>query len=42
MVCYYPDVFPEDLPSIPPNQEIEFSIDAIPGTAPTSKAPYKK
>ncbi|KAL5555351.1 hypothetical protein UlMin_037587 [Ulmus minor] len=32
------DVFPEDLPGIPPDREIEFKIDLLPGTAPISKA----
>ncbi|KAL5552945.1 hypothetical protein UlMin_040346 [Ulmus minor] len=35
------DVFPEDLPGIPPDREIEFKIDLLPGTAPISKAPYR-
>jgi hypothetical protein len=37
----FPDVFPEDLPGIPPNREVEFTIDLLPGTAPISKAPYR-
>ena len=35
------DVFPNDLPSLPPDREIEFGIDVLPGTAPISKAPYR-
>ena len=35
------DVFPEDLPGLPPDREIEFVIDLVPGTAPISKAPYR-
>ena len=35
------EVFPEDLPGLPPNREIEFVIDLVPGTAPISKAPYR-
>ncbi|KAL5540528.1 hypothetical protein UlMin_045650 [Ulmus minor] len=35
------DVFPEDLPGIPPDREIEFKIDLLPGTAPISKALYR-
>ena len=35
------DVFPEDLPGVPPDRVLEFSIDVIPGTAPISKAPYR-
>ncbi|KAL8115441.1 hypothetical protein AgCh_022076 [Apium graveolens] len=34
------DVFPEELPGLPPDQEIEFSIDLIHGAEPVSKAPY--
>ncbi|RVX00506.1 Transposon Ty3-G Gag-Pol polyprotein [Vitis vinifera] len=37
----YPDVFPEDLPSLPPEREVEFTIDLALGTAPISKAPYR-
>jgi hypothetical protein len=35
------DVFPDDLPGMPPEREIEFKIELQPGTAPISKAPYK-
>ena len=37
----YPDVFPEDLPGLPPEREVEFTIDLAPGRAPISKAPYR-
>jgi len=40
VVCEYPDVFPEDLPGMPPDRDIEFSIDLLPDTAPISKRPY--
>ena len=40
IVREYRDVFPEDLPGLPPEREVEFGIDLIPGTAPISKAPY--
>ena len=30
------DVFPDDLPGLPPEQEIDFPIDLVPGTAPIS------
>jgi hypothetical protein len=36
----YLDVFPEELPGMPPNREIEFFIDLALGTAPISKRPY--
>jgi hypothetical protein len=41
VVCEYPDVFPDDLPGMPPDREIEFIIELQPGTAPISKRPYR-
>ncbi|CAA0809447.1 Uncharacterized mitochondrial protein AtMg00860, partial [Striga hermonthica] len=35
------DVFPDELPGGPPNRQVEFSIDLIPGAGPVSKAPYR-
>lgn len=35
------NVFPEDLPGLPPDRELEFAIELIPGTAPISKHPYR-
>ena len=35
------DVFPEDLPGLPPDRNLEFTIKVIPGTVPISKAPYR-
>ena len=35
------DVFPEELPGMPPDREIDFAIDLIPGAAPISKTPYR-
>jgi len=40
VVCEYPDVFPDELPRMPPNRAIELSIELEPGTAPISKRPY--
>ncbi|XP_074323597.1 uncharacterized protein LOC141660508 [Apium graveolens] len=37
----FPDVFPDELPRLPPDREIEFTIDLAPGTEPVSKAPYQ-
>ncbi|KAD4586561.1 hypothetical protein E3N88_24162 [Mikania micrantha] len=37
----YPEVFPEDLPGLPPKRQIEFQIDLTPGAAPIAKAPYR-
>ncbi|GKV53533.1 hypothetical protein SLEP1_g60053, partial [Rubroshorea leprosula] len=41
VVREFPDVFPEDLPGLPPDREVEFAIDLVPGTGPVSKAPYR-
>jgi hypothetical protein len=35
------DVFPEDLPGLSPDREIELCIELTPGTALISKAPYR-
>ncbi|KAA3483460.1 DNA/RNA polymerases superfamily protein [Gossypium australe] len=35
------DVFPEELPGLLPDREVEFGIDLLPGTAPVSIAPYR-
>ncbi|XP_074355992.1 uncharacterized protein LOC141695661 [Apium graveolens] len=41
IVREYPNVFPEEFPGLPPDREIEFSIDLIPGAEPVSKDPYR-
>jgi hypothetical protein len=41
VVCDYPDVFPDELPGMPPDRDIEFAIELQPGTAPISKRPYR-
>ncbi|XP_021979786.1 uncharacterized protein LOC110875899 [Helianthus annuus] len=41
IVCEFPGVFPEELPGLPPDHEVEFTIDLIPGAEPISKAPYR-
>ena len=41
VVCEFPDVFPEELPGLPPDREVEFAIDLIPGTEPISRKPYR-
>ncbi|XP_028107497.1 uncharacterized protein LOC114306459 [Camellia sinensis] len=35
------DIFPDELPGLPPDREIEFAIDLIPGNTPISSAPYR-
>jgi hypothetical protein len=41
MVSEFPDVFPEDLPSMPPERKVEFAIELLPGTVPISKRDYR-
>jgi hypothetical protein len=41
VVQEYPDVFPEELPGMPPNHDIEFRIELLAGTPPISKRPYR-
>ena len=41
MVCEFPDVFPKDLPGLPPDRELEFGIEVLPGSAPISIPPYR-
>ncbi|KAD4889198.1 hypothetical protein E3N88_21271 [Mikania micrantha] len=37
----YSEVFPDDLPGLPPARQVEFQIDLTPGAAPIAKAPYR-
>ena len=37
----YPNVFPEELPDMPQDRDIEFLIELLPGTGPISKRPYR-
>ncbi|GJT22994.1 putative reverse transcriptase domain-containing protein [Tanacetum coccineum] len=37
----FPEVFPKDLPGIPPAQQVEFKIDLVPGAAPVARVPYR-
>ncbi|KAI3815765.1 hypothetical protein L1987_15446 [Smallanthus sonchifolius] len=41
VVCNFSEVFPGDLPGLPPDREIEFQIDLLPGAEPVAKAPYQ-
>ncbi|XP_077249167.1 uncharacterized protein LOC143888610 [Tasmannia lanceolata] len=41
IVREFVDVFPEDLPGLPPNREVEFTVDLAPGKVPISKASYR-
>ncbi|GJV55285.1 putative reverse transcriptase domain-containing protein [Tanacetum coccineum] len=35
------EVFPEDLPGLPPARQVEFQIDLVPGATPVARAPYR-
>ncbi|GJW31873.1 putative reverse transcriptase domain-containing protein [Tanacetum coccineum] len=41
VICEFPDVFPEDLPGLPPSRQVEFKIELVPGAAPVARAPYR-
>jgi hypothetical protein len=41
IVSEFPDVFPEELPGMPPERKVEFAIELIPGTSPISKRAYQ-
>jgi hypothetical protein len=41
VVCEFSDVFPDDLPGLPPDIEMEFVIELKPGTAPISRRVYR-
>jgi hypothetical protein len=41
VACEFPDVFPEDLPGMPPDRDVEFTIELQSGTAPIFRRPYK-
>ena len=41
VVKEFPDVFLDEIPGMPPNREVEFSIDLVPGISLISIAPYR-
>ena len=41
VACKFPDVFPDELPSLPPHREIELSIDVVLGIDPIFMSPYR-
>ncbi|WVZ84276.1 hypothetical protein U9M48_031326 [Paspalum notatum var. saurae] len=41
VVSEFSDVFPEELPGLPPDRDVEFAIELVPGTAPVSWRPYR-
>ncbi|GJR36458.1 putative reverse transcriptase domain-containing protein [Tanacetum coccineum] len=42
IVREFPEVFPEDLPGLPPARQVEFQIDLVLGVAPVARAPYRQ
>nr|GEZ92115.1 putative reverse transcriptase domain-containing protein [Tanacetum cinerariifolium] len=40
MICNFLEVFPDDLPGLPPPRQVEFRIELIPGAAPVARTPY--
>ncbi|KAI3680701.1 hypothetical protein L6452_35475 [Arctium lappa] len=41
VVSEFPEVFPEDLTTLPPDRQVEFRIDLVPGAVPIARAPYR-
>jgi hypothetical protein len=41
VVCEFSDVFSDELPGLPPDRDVEFAIELIPGIPPISRKPYQ-
>ena len=41
VVREFKEVFPDEIPHLPPRREIDFTIDLVPGATPVSQAPYR-
>ncbi|GKE14760.1 putative nucleotidyltransferase, ribonuclease H [Tanacetum coccineum] len=41
IICDFPEVFPEELPGLPPPRQVEFRIDLVPGAAHVARVPYR-
>lgn len=41
VVCEFAEVFPDEIPDVPPEREVEFTIDLVPRTKPVSMTPYR-
>nr|GEY35861.1 putative reverse transcriptase domain-containing protein [Tanacetum cinerariifolium] len=41
VIYNFPEVFPDDLPVLPPPRQVEFKIELIPDAAPVARAPYR-
>ncbi|GKF71511.1 hypothetical protein Tco_0207625, partial [Tanacetum coccineum] len=37
----FPEVFPKELPGLPPPRQVEFQIDLVPGAVLVARAPYR-
>ncbi|GJZ47920.1 putative reverse transcriptase domain-containing protein [Tanacetum coccineum] len=41
VICDFPEVFPDELPGLPPPRQVEFRIDLVPRAAPVARVPYR-
>jgi hypothetical protein len=41
VVCEFSYVFPDELPGLPPDRDVEFKIKLVPSTTPISRRPYR-
>jgi hypothetical protein len=41
VVCEFLDGFPKELTELPPDRDVEFVIELMPGTRPVAKSPYR-
>ena len=41
VVCEYEDVFPDELPGLPPQRVVDFGIELHPGNSPFSMTPHR-
>ena len=41
IVCEYVDVFPDELPGLPPHKDVDFGIELHPSTSPISMTPHR-
>eukprot|EP00253_Pinus_taeda_P034845 PITA_34845 len=41
VVHEFADVFPEEIPGLPPKRNLDFTIELVPGATPVSRAPYR-
>ena len=41
VVCEFPNVFLNELPSLPPDRDVELKIELVLGTSPISRRPYR-